>query len=316
MTYYIITAEEHSLGPGVAPAADDIERAFSAINEAWSRAASAQNRQPSRIYQPIRIVRLAGSPYVTKVAALASVDLRGRPETEVKASIVQSVTNALREKTRSDSLLGRSAAWFGASESTERRLSYDADWSGVFVNPYSAERNGPVDFWTTGRASNTVTRVQAEYTGVGAVDNPVGPNELARTQRSLAGAAAEYAVASTGEAAAQSNANRQDLELPAAERRRREQEEKAYNQKMLMIGGGVIVVSLLAVAAIKYSGVAERLSKKLNPGRLPKTVEDYGKCVERWHRTGRESDRDAAMRCKRDMSPAHKQLAVSIFGGV
>jgi hypothetical protein len=148
------------------------------------------------------------------------------------------------------------------------------------------------------------------------VDNPVGPNELARTQRSLAGAAAEYAVATTGEASAQAEADRQDLELPAAERRRREQEEKAYKQKMLMIGGGVIVVSLLAVAAIKYSGVADRLSKKLNPGRLPKVVEDYGKCVERWHQTGRQADREAAMRCKRNMSNAHKRLAVSVFGSV
>lgn len=295
MTYYIIKATESSFGAATAPHQDNIEQAFRAINQAWSDAAARDRLQPSLIYQPVRVTRKSSFKYDTTVAALASIEMRGRPERQVLGSVMSDVKRSLDNFTRG---------------------TFANDWI-VDAVAYQPQVNGPVDFWTTpNRASNTQTRVEASILAVGPDENPVGPNDLIRTQRNLGAAAAQYAVARTDEAAAQSDANRQDLELPAAERRRREQEEKAHNQKMLMIGGGVIVVSLLAVAAIKYSGVAERLSKKLNPGKLPKVVEDYGKCVERWHRTGRKSDRDAAMRCKRDMSPAHKQLAVSVFGSV
>ena len=295
MTYYIIKASESSSGAATAPHQDNIEQAFRAINQAWSDAAARDHRQPSSIYQPVRITRKSSFKYDTSVAALASIDLRGRPERQVLSGVMSDVKRSLEHFTRG---------------------TFATEWV-VDAVAYQPEVNGPIDFWTTpNRASNTQTRVEASILAVGPDENPVGPNELTRTQRNLGSAAAQYAVARTGEASAQSEANRQDLELPAAERRRREQEDRAYKQKMLMIGGGVIVVSLLAVAAVTYSGVVGKLAKKLNPGKLPKMVEDYGKCVERWHQTGRQADREAAMRCKRNMSNAHKRLAVSVFGSV
>lgn len=306
MGYYIIKANESSFSAATAPHQDNIEQAFRAINQAWSGAAARERRQPSVIYQPVRITRKSGIKYDTAVAALASIDLRGRPENQVLAGIRSDAKRALEQLTRG---------------------TFATEW-GVEVLPYQPQLNGPIDFWTTpNRASNTMTRSEASITAVGRDENPVGPDELIRQQRTLTGVATNLAASQAEVMAARSQAEAQDLSAPAAERRARELEDRAYRQRMLLIGGGVAVITIGAIAAISYSGAFTRLTRKLNPSQkgvrrlnprsgTSKMVEDYGKCVERWRRTGSITDKMAAVRCFSLLSASQRRDAIAAFGKV
>lgn len=72
------------------------------------------------------------------------------------------------------------------ASSTGSTADIGSSWEAAALAPYTAAINGPLSFWTTGNAANTLTRDEIRF---GTIDqNAYGPDTPATTPRSLLGA--------------------------------------------------------------------------------------------------------------------------------
>lgn len=172
------------------------------IRSVWIDAANRVRASMSRPNAPaIGIEWIGPQPRITRTSVLGSANARTtvvwpfRIPPGVPVHLRQAYARMFANGGRNDTLeTGRAISLDSVVESTlpitvwdrltgETPAEIGSSWEPADVAPYSVAVNGPMSFWESGNASNTLTRNE---TRAGIVDqNPLGPDTPATTPRGL-----------------------------------------------------------------------------------------------------------------------------------
>ena len=172
------------------------------IRSVWIDAANRVRAAMSRPNAPaIGISWIGGQPRITRTSVLGSANARTtvvwpfRIPPGVPVHLRQAYARMFANGGRNDTLeTGRAISLDSVVESTLPITAWDrltdetpaeigSSWEPADVAPYNVAVNGPMNFWESGEASNTLTRNE---TRAGIVDqNPVGPDTAATTPTGL-----------------------------------------------------------------------------------------------------------------------------------
>lgn len=170
----IVRAVETSSTRRDMPHRESIESALAGLN---ARSGAAPGGDQGVILPP-RIVRRGGPPFETNVTVLVRrPDAPGRDDQWLLTDTENQIRDALDD-------ISTPGVLFGAAPT---------QWGSVRAAFHSSTVNGPLSFWMgpTATASVTQTRDAVEITSIDYPENPDGPNDPARRERTLTGEAAD-----------------------------------------------------------------------------------------------------------------------------